>query len=127
MKAIIGTAVGILGLGGLVVAGSNRPAAQAGPVAIGDRTAIASGQTLVDCGIGRQALVHPQANGASRDECGFKVQGTGRRPSEDDRAYEADAVAACCGQRVGLLRLEVSTLFGVREDEAVARLGVRIY
>ena len=61
MKAIIGTAVGILGLGGLVVAGSNRPAAApAHSVAIGERTAIASGQTLVDCGEGRQALVHPQ-------------------------------------------------------------------
>lgn len=70
MKAIIGTAVGILGLGGLVVAGSNRPAAApATSVAIGERTAIASGQTLVDCGEGRQALVHPQPSGASRVEC----------------------------------------------------------
>ncbi len=58
---------------------------------------------------------------------GFCAQGTGRRPSVDDRAYEADAVSACCSKAVGTLRLEVSTLFGVREDEAVARLGVRIY
>lgn len=58
---------------------------------------------------------------------GFKVAGTGRRISSDDRAYEADAVALCCEKRVGLLRVETGTLFGVREDEAVMRLGVRIY
>ena len=66
MKAIIGTAVGILGLGGLVVAGSTRPAAS--PL-LGDRTAVASGQTIVDCGEGRQAFVQPQASGISRVEC----------------------------------------------------------
>jgi hypothetical protein len=69
MKAIIATAVGILGLGGLVVAGSNRSVAPATSVALGERTAIASGQTLVDCGEGRQAFVQPQGNGASRVEC----------------------------------------------------------
>ena len=67
MKAIIGTAVGILGLGGLVVAGSTRPAAS--PALLGDRTAVASGQTIVDCGEGRQAFVQPQASGISRVEC----------------------------------------------------------
>lgn len=106
----------------LPAVGPRRRAHERGP---GADHAVADGRCP---GCGFQALYDiAQANGASRDECGFKVQGTGRRPSEDDRAYEADAVAACCGQRVGLLRLEVSTLFGVREDEAVARLGVRIY
>lgn len=57
----------------------------------------------------------------------FKVGGTGRRPSADDRAWEADAVSLCCGQEVGLLRAEPNTLFGVREDERVSRMGVRIY
>jgi hypothetical protein len=57
----------------------------------------------------------------------FKVAGTGRRIAQDDRAYEADAVALCCDRHVGLLRVETGTLFGVREDEAVARLGIRIY
>lgn len=57
----------------------------------------------------------------------FKVAGTGRRPSTDDQAYEADAVALCCRTPVGILRAEVNTLFGVREDEAVSRLGIRIY
>lgn len=58
---------------------------------------------------------------------GFRVQGRGRRIAPDDRAYEADAVAMCCDGAVGTLRLETNTLFGLREDEAVSRLGVRIY
>lgn len=58
---------------------------------------------------------------------GFKVAGTGKRPSADDRAWEADAVALCCNKHVGILRVEPNTLFGVREDEAVSRLGIRIY
>lgn len=57
----------------------------------------------------------------------FKVAGTGRRISDDDRAYEADGVALCCHKHVGLLRMEMNTLFGLREDEAVANLGIRIY
>lgn len=57
----------------------------------------------------------------------FRVQGTGRRIAADDRAYEADAVCLACAQLVGTLRVEVNTLFGLREDEAVARLGVKIY
>lgn len=57
----------------------------------------------------------------------FKVAGTDKRPSDDDRAWEATAVALCCDRHVGTLRVEPNTLFGVREDEAVSRMGVRIY
>jgi hypothetical protein len=57
----------------------------------------------------------------------FRVQGTGRRIAADDRAYEADAVCLACTQTVGTLRVEVNTLFGLREDEAVFRSGVKIY
>ena len=46
----------------------------------------------------------------------FKVAGTGRHIAPDDRAYEADAVALCCDKSVGTLRVEVNTLFGLRED-----------
>lgn len=63
-------------------------------------------------------------------ECGskpVKIAGTGKRPSKDDRAWEADARAICCGAHMGIIRAEPNTLFGVREDEAVSRLGVRIY
>ena len=68
MKALIGTAVGILGLGGLVVASSSRPA-ETPSLAAGDRAAVVSGSTVVDCGEGRQAFVHPTTSGASRVEC----------------------------------------------------------
>lgn len=62
-------------------------------------------------------------------KCGahpLRVQGTGRRIAADDRAYEADAVAMCCSQPCGIIRAEVSTLFGLREDEAVFRSGLVI-
>ena len=68
MKAIIGTAVGILGLGGLVVASSSRPAEQTS-LAAGDRAAITTGATVVDCGEGRQAFVHTSTSGPARVEC----------------------------------------------------------
>ena len=69
-KAIIGTALGVLGLGGLVLAGSSSrtattPSAPSSAVVGSAQT----GSTVVDCGEGRQAMVHPLANGASRVEC----------------------------------------------------------
>ena len=57
----------------------------------------------------------------------FRVSGTGRRPSKDDRAWEADAISMCCEKHVGVLRYETNTLFGVREDEAVLKGRCRVY
>ena len=57
----------------------------------------------------------------------LKVQGTRKRIAEDDRAYESDGVAVCCGVYVGVLRLEVPTLFGLREDNAVLNGRCRVY
>lgn len=57
----------------------------------------------------------------------LKVAGHGRRISSDDRAYEADGSCVACVVFVGVIRAETNTLFGLREDEAVSRLGVRIY
>jgi hypothetical protein len=57
----------------------------------------------------------------------FKVSGTGMHIAPNDRDYEADAVALCCDRRVGTLRVETNTLFGLREDEAIARSRCRIY
>lgn len=57
----------------------------------------------------------------------FKVAGKGRRPSADDRAWEADAGCLACRAHLGTLRVEANTLFGVREDERALRSGVRIY
>jgi hypothetical protein len=55
------------------------------------------------------------------------VQGSGKHPSQDDRAYEAEGYATCCKAHLGTIRFETGTFFGVREDEAMARLGIRIY
>ena len=57
----------------------------------------------------------------------FKVAGTGRRIAPNNRDYEADAVALCCDRYAGTLRVETRTLFGLREDEAVFSMGIRIY
>jgi hypothetical protein len=57
----------------------------------------------------------------------FKVAGARRRISSDDRAYEADGGCIACEKFVGILRQETNTLFGLREDEAMSRLGIRIY
>jgi hypothetical protein len=57
----------------------------------------------------------------------FRVAGSGGHISADDRAYEADGGCIACGVAVGVLRAETGTLFGLREDEAIARLGIRIY
>jgi hypothetical protein len=57
-------------------------------------------------------------------ECGADpchVQGTGRRIAADDRTYEADGVCASCSKRIGLIRAETNTLFGLAEDERVLR------
>ena len=77
---------------------------------------------------------HPEADHVIIDGacplCGckdFRTAGTGKRPSEDDRAWEADARALCCGKPVGVLRVETNTLFGVREDETVLRGRCRVY
>lgn len=57
----------------------------------------------------------------------FMVQGTGRRIAQDDRAYEADGVCTGCSKFVGIIRAEVNTLFGIREDEAVLGGRCRVY
>jgi hypothetical protein len=51
------------------------------------------------------------------------VQGTGRRISSDDRAYEATGVCLACKQAIGTIRAETGTLFGVEEDERVLASG----
>jgi hypothetical protein len=65
---------------------------------------------------------HATCPGHACPRCGseaFGVNGSNKRPSEDDRAWEADGYSTCCNAFVGTIRLEVSTLFGVREDRAV--------
>jgi hypothetical protein len=57
----------------------------------------------------------------------LRVQGTGRRVSSDDQAWEADAVAMCCQHSAGTIRAEADTLFGLAEDNRVLRLGLRVF
>jgi hypothetical protein len=61
------------------------------------------------------------------DVADFRVAGSGKRPSADDRAWEADAHCVACKRPVGLIRVEVDTLFGVREDRAVLEGRCRVY
>jgi len=81
------------------------------------------------CRLNSPAADHAVAEGKC-PTCGaepFRVRGTVPRIADDDRAYEAEAWCLACSASVGKLRVEVSTLFGLREDEAVLRLGVKIY
>lgn len=60
--------------------------------------------------------------------CGEKVraQGGGMHIESHD-TYAASARCAC-GESVGTLRVEMSTLFGLEEDEAVTKHGrARVY
>lgn len=85
------------------------------------------------CKLPFQDADHALASGAcpycarEEDGGGFKVAGSGRRPSADDRAWEADAGCLACKAHLGTLRVETNTLFGVREDEAVLRGRCRVY
>ena len=72
MKAMIATGLGVLGLGGLLVANSGRSASaqssQAGPAFVNQTEA--NRTTLVNCGEGRQALVYTDPRtGASQVQC----------------------------------------------------------
>lgn len=55
-------------------------------------------------------------------ECGhtpLRVRGESPRISSDDQAYESDGRCFDCGSAIGLVRAEMETMFGLREDEAV--------
>ncbi len=70
MKAIIATAAGVLGLGGLFLVASGRTTnAQSAPQSV--EAAAADRPTFVNCGPGRQAAFYaqPRANGLSQVEC----------------------------------------------------------
>ena len=111
MKAIIGTAIGVLGLGGALVASSGRTSSapvspQAGTAVVSaERAGVTAGPALVDCGEGRQAVVQPSnaANGISRVECvasavvpatyGAPVMGAQFAPAQPVYAQPVQAVA----------------------------------
>ncbi len=57
----------------------------------------------------------------------FRVQGSGNHVAADDRAYEAHGQCLTCSAWVGTIRAEVSTIFGIREDQAVLQGRPRVY
>lgn len=57
----------------------------------------------------------------------YKARGGEPHPSADDRAWEATACCVACSTVVGTLRVEPSTIFGVREDQAVLCGRCRVY
>jgi hypothetical protein len=81
------------------------------------------------CAVPSKHSPHVVAPGQCPD-CGetpWKVSGGTPYPSDDDRAYQATAVSLCCRRRAGIIRAEVDTLFGVREDDAVLNGRCRVY
>lgn len=56
----------------------------------------------------------------------FSVAGTGKVPESHD-TYAAEAVCLACKQRVGVLRAQVDTIFGIEEDERALRGPWKVY
>lgn len=56
----------------------------------------------------------------------FLVAGTGQSVESHD-TYRADAVCLSCKERVGVLRVQVETIFGVEEDERVQGGPWKVY
>jgi len=54
------------------------------------------------------------------------VTGGGKHIKNQD-TYAAPAICVACNMYVGELELQVSTLFGLEEDERVLSMGVKIY
>src|SRR5688572_17192348 len=69
MKAAVATAIGVLGLGGLVIAGRAGHASPQTAAVVDSASTATAGRTVVDCGEGREALVHSTLNGGSRVQC----------------------------------------------------------
>ena len=54
-----------------------------------------------------------------------RVRGSGQTTTYD--CHLSRAVALCCGQRIGELRVQVSTVFGIEEDQRVLLGRCRVY
>jgi len=57
----------------------------------------------------------------------FKVVGSGKHITDDDRAYQAEGYCLECKKHVGIIRAEPLTLFGLHEDEAMLHGRCRVY
>ena len=60
--------------------------------------------------------------------CGnHEIPAQGGETTHTHDTYEAPARALCCGAAIGKLRVKVSTIFGIAEDEAVLNGRCRVY
>ena len=83
---------------------------------------------------GRRLLCHqpyPRADYVLTErscECGSTgVRGTTGAQREGDYGYRSNAVCIFCGKEAGTLHVQVSTLFGLDEDERVLEGRCRVY
>jgi hypothetical protein len=87
-----------------------------------------SGEAQRKCRLPFQGADHVVTDGKC-PACGahpFGVRGLGKRITSHD-TYAADAVGTCCGKPVGELRVTLSTLFGLDEDERVLSGPWKVY
>ena len=57
----------------------------------------------------------------------FRVIGDVKRQTITGHDIGAPALALCCGQEVGEVRVEFSTIFGLEEDQRVLNGRARVY
>lgn len=57
---------------------------------------------------------------------GIKVHGRHQRIESRD-TYRSEAISICCDQVVGVIRVQMSTIFGIEEDERVLNGPWRVY
>jgi hypothetical protein len=57
----------------------------------------------------------------------FRVIGDVRRQNVGHDTVTAPALSLCCGQEVGVVRVEFATIFGLEEDRAVLHGRPRVY
>lgn len=65
------------------------------------------------------------ACGVAHEE-GLPVMGSGNHIENHD-TYKATALGKCCGKVLGVIRVKVSTIFGIEEDERVLNGRFRVY
>ncbi len=58
---------------------------------------------------------------------GLRVIGDKRRQQIGHDTVTAPALALCCGREVGAVHVEMSTIFGLEEDERVLHGRPRVY
>ena len=56
----------------------------------------------------------------------MQVQGNGESVESRD-TYRADAHCLACGETIGVLRVKMSTIFGIEEDKRVLNGRCRVY